>query len=120
VDLTPPDPPTWTRAEWIRVDPDGNEFPFDDPIPAGETRVPVIALAWESTEPDLAPLIQQRLDNEAVFTNVTSWLPRGTNTYIVRGPRPHIRYRFRLYVLSRAGNRNEAFEVIRVNPVIVV
>jgi len=118
VDLRPPNPPIWTRAEWIRIDEDSNEFPFSDPVPAGETREPAIALVWIPPEPDVATLIQQRRDHEMVFDNLTGWLPRGTTSYIVRGFWPHVRYRFRLYVLNQAGNRNESFNVIRVNPVV--
>lgn len=119
-DLTPPDPPTWTRTEWTRVDPDGNEFPFVDPVPSGETRKPALALAWTSTDPNLKPLIQKRRDDEARFSRESDWLPRGSTEYILRGLHPHIRYHFRLLVLSLAGNRNQDFNIATVEPIVSI
>ena len=118
VDLTPPEPPTWISAEWIQISSDFNEFAFMDPIPLGETRKPAVKLIWSSHDYDLSTLIQQRRDQEPIFTNVTDWLPQGTTTHVITGLRPHLRYRFRIYVLNAAGNRNEKFNIIMLNPVI--
>lgn len=118
-DLTPPDPPIWTRSEWIRVDTDGIEYPFSDPIPAGESRRPAVALAWTSTDPNLKPLIQKRSDDEASFSRASDWLPQGSTEYILQGLHPHIRYHFRLRVLSLAGNCNQDFNIATVEPIVI-
>jgi len=70
-DLSPPAPPTWRRAEHVRIDQFGNEKPADAVL---DVYTPAVALAWATIQPDLKCIVQRRPTDREVWSAVSPWL----------------------------------------------
>lgn len=109
IDTAAPAPPTITTIEWVRLGADGTVYPYDDPIPAGETRSPAVRLQWTSPDPALTCLVQYEPDPSGGFTNASGWLPRGAYAFVHRNDTTWQAQMYRIKVVSEAGNMNGAF-----------
>ena len=73
-DLTPPDPPTWVRAEWVQVDDEGKEHPWGTVPPPSRVYTPAVALEWSSTEHYARWVVQRKVKDTELWRTVSSWL----------------------------------------------
>ena len=111
-DRTPPLPPTISKLEWVRIrTSDGAVFPYNDPIPAGEERLPGVRVTWISPDPQLACMVQYRLPPDTSFTNASGWLARGVYQLVHRNDFGFQAQEYRIKVLNQAGNANVTYNV---------
>ena len=108
-DLEPPLPPTITMHEWVRVGDDETVFPFNDPIPEGESRVPGVRLVWSSPNPELRCLVQYIFNALDEYDNASPWLTRGEYEYVHKNEFPFHEHEYRVKVVNEAGNMNSTF-----------
>ena len=73
-DLTPLEPPTWVRAEWVLVDVKGNEHTWGTIPPSGQTYTSAVALEWNSKELYSLWIVQRKLKDTELWRTVSSWL----------------------------------------------
>lgn len=115
-DLVPPQPPTITLIEWVRVDEAGTVFPYSQPIPAGQTRFTAVRLRWSSPDPQLRCLVQSRTDSTGNFENASGWLSPGVYEWIPRNEYDYVTLEYRLKVVNSAGNANITFLPATIAP----
>lgn len=115
VDLTPPDPPEWQRAEWVLLDEAGAEHPFDTSVPDGAAWRPAVALRWRPSEP-VSSVVQRRAAGEARWQTVSSELPAGEYTCYDVAADPGRATYYRIKVRDSAGNVNLAYRESFVPP----
>lgn len=115
-DTTPPVPPPITTARWMRADAAGNVFPYNDPLPAGAVRDPVVELAWPAAEAGTRLLVLARPQSANSFGPISGWLALGTTHFVVRRAIPVEPIEFRLKVVSASGNANAVWNTIAVAP----
>jgi len=114
VDLTPPEPPTITTIEWVRVGEDGAIYPYIDTVPEDEMRYPAVRLVWESPDPDLTCLVQVQTEPGGSYLNASGWFPRGKYEYVHKNEFIFQEHKYRLKVLNRAGNANTVYAAARI------
>lgn len=125
-DTTPPTPPAWERAEWVRLDSTGTEFAYDDPAAAGFA--PAIALRWLAEEILLVSTLERQSGLERTWRPVMSAVPVDASDPRSAAARRYRVYdqaattsavhRYRVRAADAAGNLNtEAFDVVTVEAV---
>jgi hypothetical protein len=95
---TPPDPPTWNRAQWVRINGSGTVQPWS----AGGSGTPAIDLGWSLADRTEAVLLQRADSPTAMWQTVASWADR--TSYHDESATTGSEYRYRLKVRDSAGN----------------
>jgi hypothetical protein len=108
--ITPPEPPTINRIEWVRIDEDGNVFAFDEIIPEGEVRFTAVRLEWIAGDPDLKCLVQFSADYFESFQNASEWLAAGDYSFIHNNTYFYFDHTYRIQVTDQFGNMNDVFQ----------
>jgi hypothetical protein len=116
IDLNPPDPPNITTIEWVRRGSDGAIYPYSDPIPLGQIRLPAVHLVWAATDPTLTCLVQVRHSTLGRFENASSWLPAGQYQYVDPNKYALVPQEYRIKILNKAGNMNLTFNSTLLSP----
>ena len=122
LDLDPPDPPAWDRAERVlrRVS-DGALLPADTAQDPAQAYQPAVALAWTASEDDVTCRVERRLDGERPYSARSDWLSpadgaRGFSFADDASPSRPATYRIR----ARDGAGNEQryrWNAVTVDPV---
>jgi hypothetical protein len=68
-DYGPPAEPSWIRAEWVKLDANGDELAFSETAPG---LVPAIAFLLRTTQANVTALIQKQVDGG--WQNATAWI----------------------------------------------
>jgi hypothetical protein len=88
---------------------DGAVFPYGDPIPAGEERLPGVQIIWTSPDPQLVCLVQHRLLPNEPYVNASGWLSRGVYQFAHTNDSRSVAQEYRIKVLNQAGNANTTY-----------
>lgn len=67
-DTTPPPPPEWERAEWVRLTPRDAEVPYDDKT--SQALPPAVAVQWLANEPLLWATVERKAHGERTWRPV--------------------------------------------------
>ena len=121
LDLDPPDPPAWDRAERVlrRVS-DGALLPADAAQDPAQIYQPAVALAWTAGEDGVTCRIERALDGERLYSARSDWLsavdgPRGFAFADEASPVQTATYRVR--ARDAAGNEQRyRWNVVTVDP----
>lgn len=110
-DLTPPTPPTWTRAEWVLVDKAGQEHPWGSEPPVGETYTPVVALEWSSTASYVRWIVQRKVKDTELWHTVSPWLDAvdGERLFFDKSASAQNSHVYRIQGVDISGRVNIAF-----------
>ena len=99
LDETPPEPPTFTRSEWVRVGADGSPMAWETGTNADPA---AIRLEWSNPPPGVSVLPQRRIPDE-------TWVPLGNwldgDGYTDREADQTTDYEYRLLVRNSRGRR---------------
>ncbi len=115
-DLTPPEPPTITKIEWVRVGSNGVIYPYSAAIPQGEKWKPAVRITWTAKDPDLSSLVQFRYDPNTNFINASTWLDYGVYQFVHLNEFGFVQQEYRIKVLNRTGNVNADFKPAFIAP----
>lgn len=99
-DTSPPEPPEWQRVEWIKIDEQGNEHPWDEEV---QNYTPAVVLEWDSVDPTFSYLVEKREVDSAFWNLVTPWL-KGEGRYVDKDVSPDTGYEYRIRVRNLIGN----------------
>ena len=91
---------------------------FDDARPAPPSWNPTtsgttpdeITLSWSSPTSILRCMVQRRRAGATLWENASSWLPRGSYTYVDKGRNPSAKYNYRLRGMDAAGKINNTYD----------
>lgn len=98
-DASPPEPPAWVNAEWVKVDTGGAVHPWTDEVP-GYT--PAVMLEWDPGPPGFSCLVQQR-ETGGIWNSASPWLASET-VFICNNVEACFGYEFRVKVKNRTGS----------------
>lgn len=127
VDTLPPEQPQWERAEWIRLDPRGNEYGYDDPEAVAAGYRAHIALQWLAAESGTTATVERNMGGRT-WMPITQALSPVDPSDLDREEARRFRYydagagidgpnRYRIRLQDQAGNINlTAAEEIEVSP----
>jgi hypothetical protein len=68
-DYGPPVEPTWIRAEWVKLDPAGNEHTWSDPQ---ADLIPAVGFTFTTAQANVAALVQRQVGG--AWQTATAWL----------------------------------------------
>ena len=107
-DFTPPEPPTWVRAEWVLIDASGNEHPWGTVSPAGQVYTAAVALQWISQIPYVRWLVQREVEGTERWRTVLPWLDAtsGSGNLVDRSASNDTAYQYRVLGEDKTGKIN--------------
>ncbi len=110
-DETPPDPPTWVRAEWVLVDEKGNEYSWGTTPSPGQTYMPAVSLEWTSKDTYARWIVQRKLEGTDLWRRISPWLNGvlGAGKYIDASAFPDTSYVYRIHIEDLSGKVNSKF-----------
>lgn len=115
-DLTPPDPPTLTKVDWVRVDFANNVSSWSDPIPPNKSWTPAVHLEWAGAEAETKLLVQVKRSSDESFSSASGWLEPGTTAFLHKGVSMFETYEYRLKVVTNSGNVNNRYSPFILSP----
>jgi hypothetical protein len=111
IDLSVPTPPTITTIRWVQLRSDGQVFPYNDPVPANEVRVPAVQLSWTAADPQLTCLVQARWLPDGDWQNVSGWIQRGAYTFVHANDRDFYAHEYRIKVRNLVDTTNSTYAI---------
>ena len=108
-DYSPPAPPTWLSAEWVKLDSTGEAHTWNEIVPGF---MPGVALSWSSDQPNIKCLVQRTLLTDSFWAPISRWLASTASdstskqwswSFCDRTVEPGNDYLYRLKLINPAG-----------------
>jgi hypothetical protein len=73
-DTSPPDQPTWHKAEWVKLDNNDKVHPWNVEI---SPYIPAVELRWFVEKPGVKCLLQRKTEETDIWLSISKWLDSG-------------------------------------------